>query len=104
MLGLVFAAGHAPAVAERCPHDALVDVLGGEQLLALDAVLFGVQFKVDIVEHTHRFPIIHLFRIVGLGIPAQNARHHLSVMEMEGVLIVLFSEFPVLQQGWGYKT
>ena len=74
-------------------HDTLVDVLRPAKLHALDAVLLGIQLKVDVVEHTHGLPVIYPLGVILGGVPAHDAGHDLSVAQVEGVLIVLFQNF-----------
>ena len=66
----------------------LVDVQLMQHFVCLDAVLLGVEFKVDVVEHSDGRPEIHAFGVKFLGKLAHDLGNGLGVLDMEGVLVV----------------
>jgi len=72
------------------PDDALVEPLFEHELLRLDAVLFGIEFEVEVVQQPHDRPELLAAGIVLLREPAQHARHDARMPDVEVLGVVLF--------------
>ena len=71
-----------------------------QHLVGLDAVLLRVQLKIDIVQHTHRAPEIHVLRVKLLGQLSHHLGDSLRVLDMKGFLIVTHHKLFGLFRAW----
>ena len=69
-----------------------VDVQLMQYLICLDAVLLGVQLKINVVEHTYGFPELHVLRVVFLGKFAHDLGNGLAVLDMKRLLVIALKQ------------
>ena len=77
-------------MADHRVDDLLVNIQFMEHFVCLYAVLLGVQLKINVVEHSHRAPEVHVFRVVFSGKLPHDLGDGLRVLDVEGFLVVLF--------------
>ena len=75
-------------MADHRVDDLLVHIQLMEHLLGLDAVLLRVQLKIDIVQHPHGTPEVHVLRVKLPGQLSHHLRDSLRVLDMKGFLII----------------
>ena len=68
-----------------------------QQLHAFDAVLLGVQLKIDIVQQTHDAPVVCLRAVTQIVCePAHDRLYRQRVLQMEMVLVIRAQKLPCL--------